>query len=404
MTTSDQRPSTSIRSLADLDVRHRVVFCRVDYNVPLAAGRITDDRRIVASLPTLRVLIRNGARVLCASHLGRPGGEVKAELSLAPVAERLGEKLDVSVRFAEDCIGDAAEALVASLAPGEVGLLENLRFHAEETRGDDAFARALAAPADIYVNDAFGTAHRAHASVVGVPALLEERAAGLLMEKEIRSLSRVLDAPERPYVAILGGAKVSDKIALIEKLLERVDSIFIGGAMAYTFQKSRGIEIGDSLVENDKLDLARDLLERASARGTKIHLPLDHKSAASIDGSRVTEVRDEANETIPAGRIGVDIGPATRAAWIAAIGAETRTVLWNGPPGLFEAAGCEQGTRQLAEHLATSPAFRVVGGGDTAAAVARFGLADRFDHVSTGGGAALDFLSGATLPGVEALR
>ena len=394
----------SYRSVRDLDPKNRVVFLRVDFNVPLEGDRITDDRRIRASLPTIRLLAGRGARVLCASHLGRPRGRRVPELSLAPVARRLGELLGNDVPLAGDCIGETAAGLAASLPPGGVGLLENLRFHEGETKGDPAFAAALAAPADVYVNDAFGAAHRPHASVVGVPKVLGGGYVGLLMEREVTALSRLIGEPERPYVAILGGAKVSDKIQLIERLLERVDRVLIGGAMAYTFLAARGIAVGASRVETDRLDLARELEQRAGRRGVAIELPIDHVVAERIDGHELSGLETVGGVEIPEGRAGVDIGPATLARWCGLLDPGVRTVLWNGPVGLFEAPGAETGTRRLAEHLAGMQAFVVLGGGDTAAAARAFGLDGRFDHVSTGGGAALELLSGIDLPGLAALR
>ncbi|MBP7148305.1 MAG: phosphoglycerate kinase [Acidobacteria bacterium] len=389
----------------ELQVRGQVVFCRVDFNVPLDGSRITDDARVRAALPTLRWLSDNGARVLCASHLGRPKGKRVPEMSLRPVAARLGELLGRDVPFADDCIGQPALDLASRLRDGDVGLLENVRFHAGETAAnDEEFARQLAAPARLYVNDAFGSAHRAHASVVGVPRVLGGGAVGFLMEAEIRALSRLLEAPEKPYVAILGGAKVSDKIELIEKLLDRVSTILVGGAMAYTFLAAQGVAVGSSLVEADKLDLARELRKKSEARGVRLELPVDHVTAARVEGKRVEGTEPSAGKEIADTRAGVDIGPRTLESWKQILSPAVRTVLWNGPVGLFEAAGCERGTRALGEHLAGSRAFRVVGGGDTAAAVRRFHLEERFDHVSTGGGAALEYLSGIDLPGVAALR
>lgn len=394
----------SHRVVTDLRVTGQSVFCRVDFNVPLDGSKITDDRRIRASLPTLRWLMEKGARVVCASHLGRPKGKPVPEMSLKPVADRLAELLGQKVAFATDCIGEPAQALARGLADGEIGMLENLRFHAGETDGDLEFAKALAAPFQLYVNDAFGAAHRAHASVTGIPAILGGGATGFLMDKEVSALGRLLERPERPYVAILGGAKVSDKIELIEKLLTRVDRILIGGAMAYTFLAARGIGIGASLVEADKLDLARDLEKKALDAGVAILLPIDHITAAQVEKKKVAGIEPVPSIEIPAGRIGVDIGPNTLNSFKAALGPDARTVLWNGPVGLFEAAGCDAGTRGLGEHLARLSAFRVLGGGDTAAAAMQFGIDEKFDHVSTGGGAALEFLSGIQLPGVAALE
>ena len=392
------------RAMTDLDVRGRVVFCRVDFNVPLDGTTITDDRRIRAVLPTLRWLRKSGARVLCASHLGRPKGKRVPELSLSPVAARLGELLAAPVQIADDCIGAAARQLAEGLEDGEAGLLQNLRYHDGETAGDAAFARALAEPAELYVSDAFGAAHRAHASVVGVPEVLGNAAAGFLMDAEIRSLGRLLERPERPYAAILGGAKVADKIPLIERLLARVDDLLVGGAMSYTFLAARGVPVGASRVESDRLELARALDEKARARGVALHLPVDHLTAARLEGTAALDLRTTSGPEIDDGRIGLDIGPRTVEAWKKVLSNSVATVLWNGPLGLFEAPGCEEGTRAIAEHLAGISAFRVLGGGDTAAAAARFGTADAYDHVSTGGGAALELLSGVELPGLAVLE
>ncbi len=396
------------RTVKDVEVKGKVVFCRVDFNVPLDGTTITDDRRIRESLPTVRWLSEQGARVLCASHLGRPKGKPVPEMSLAPVAARLSELLGRPVAFAADCIGEPVARVVAGMRDGDVALLENLRYHAAEEKGDPAFAEALAAPAAVYVNDAFGAAHRAHASVTGVPEVLRRRggalAAGFLMDRELAALSRLQRDPARPYVAILGGAKVSDKIELVENLLARVDRILIGGAMAYSFLAARGVPTGSSLVEADKLDLARELEEKARARGVALELPLDHVAAASVEKKKVDGLETVAQQAVPDGRSGVDIGPKTLAHWKHLLDGGVRTVLWNGPVGLFEAKGCEAGTRGLAEHLAGLSAFRVLGGGDTAAAALKFGLDARFDHVSTGGGAALEYLSGVALPGVTALE
>lgn len=392
------------RTVTDLDVAGRIVFCRVDFNVPLEGGAIADDHRIQASLPTIRHLAEHGARVLCASHLGRPKGQRVPEMSLAPVARRLGELLGREVPFADDCVGAPAERLAKSLQNGEVGLLENLRYHIEEEKGDSEFGRRLAAPFQLYVNDAFGAAHRAHASVVAVPKFLGGGATGFLMDKELAALGRLLHRPERPYIAILGGAKVSDKIMLIEKLLERVDRILIGGAMAYTFLAARGVAVGASLVEGDKLELARTLTGKAEASRVGIDLPTDHIVARKVGKRSAEGLEVVGAQAIPEGRAGVDIGPRTLARWRTLLDPAVRTVFWNGPVGMFEAAGCDAGTRELGQHLAGIRAFRVLGGGDTAAAAQRFGVAEAFDHVSTGGGAALEFLSGVELPGVAVLE
>ncbi|MFN7964157.1 MAG: phosphoglycerate kinase [Acidobacteriota bacterium] len=394
----------SRRKLSDLVPRGKRVFCRVDFNVPMQDGQITDDRRIRAAVPTLEFLLSQGARVSVASHFGRPKGKPVAEMSLRPCAERLAQILGRPVSFATDCIGPAAAQAVDALRDGEICVLENLRFHKAEEAGDRDFAQALAANADLYVNDAFGAAHRAHASISELPSLLGGGTPGLLMEKELSALGHLLSSPARPYVAILGGAKVSDKIQLIEKLLERVDTILIGGAMAYTFLSARGVATGASLVESDKLDLARELELKARAKGVSVLLPVDHITAASLTGHQPIDLRVTAGEAIDAGRIGLDIGPRSLVLWRQALNADVKTVLWNGPVGLFEAPGCDAGTRELAAHLSTSKAFRVLGGGDTAAAAAQFGYDNSYDHVSTGGGASLEFLSGDRLPGVDALE
>ena len=387
----------SVRDLGD--VAGRRVWCRVDFNVPLDGSRVTDDTRIAASLPTLRRLLEGRARVVLASHLGRPKGKPRAELSLAPVARRLSDLLERPVAFSPACIGDAAERVVAACREGQAVLLENLRFHPEEEANDSGFAGELAALGDLYVNDAFGTAHRAHASTVGVPARLKPAAAGLLMESELTHLGQLLASPAPPFVAILGGAKVSDKIDLIDNLLPRVDEFLVGGAMAYTFLAALGTPTGRSLVESDRLDTAREIVERVRAAGKSLLLPEDHVVAlpGSDDGARTT-----AGAAIDEKDAGMDIGPRTAEIFAARI-ARAGTVLWNGPVGRFEVPAFAAGSRRVAEALAASRATTVVGGGDTGAAVQAFGVADRMTHVSTGGGASLEFLSGLVLPGVAAL-
>jgi phosphoglycerate kinase len=369
----------------------------VDFNVPLEDGQVTDDRRIASSLETIRFLSEHGARAVLASHLGRPKGKPKPEFSLRPCAERLESLLGKKVAFAADCIGEPAESAAAALKDGDVLLLENLRFHKEEEANDPAFAQALARLADLYVDDAFGSAHRAHASTDGVPRILKPAAAGFLMERELEYLGRILGNPESPFVAVLGGAKVSDKIELIENLLPKVDTFLIGGAMAYTFLAARGVPIGQSLLEADNVATATDLLGRA-ARAAFV-LPLDHVVAEGGDRERPKVTEDVA---IGNADVGFDIGPRTTDRFAAELH-KAKTVLWNGPMGLFEVEAYGEGTRRIAEAIAASAAVSVVGGGDSAAAVTEFGLDGKMTHVSTGGGASLEFLSGVTLPGVAVL-
>ena len=388
-------------SVRDLPVSSRRVFLRVDFNVPLDGTAITDDTRLRAALPTIRLLLDGGASIVLASHLGRPKGKPKPEASLRPVAVRLAELLGRPVALAPDCVGPEVEAMARALTPGGVLLLENLRFHAEEEKNDDGFARGLAALGEVYVNDAFGAAHRAHASVAAIARHLKPAAAGLLMDREIGALSRLRDRPDKPYVALLGGAKVSDKIDLIERLLERVDAILVGGAMAYTFLKAQGIAVGGSRVEADRVEAARDTAARAEQRGVRLVLPVDHVVADGPEPGRPGETTP--GPAIPEGKVGLDVGPKTRALFATEIG-RSRTVFWNGPLGLFEIPPYDQGTLAAARAIAAAEGcFSVVGGGDSVAAVTRLGLAGRFSHVSTGGGASLEFLSGLELPGVAAL-
>jgi len=388
------------KTVSDVLVRGKRVLVRVDYNVPLDGGRIADDRRITESLRTINHLRRNGARVILASHLGRPGGRVKDEFRLDPVAARLGELLGTPVRKLPDCVGPEVERAVAAMKDGDVVLLENVRFHAGEEANDDAFARALASLADLYVNDAFGTAHRAHASTVGVARHLPA-VAGFLMEKELTYLSRALESPTRPFVAILGGKKVSDKIAVIRNLLTKADTLLIGGAMAYTFLRARGHATGASLVEADKIDLARALMGEAAERKVALLLPEDVVVADRFaeDAAHQTV----AAEAIPDGWMGMDIGPKTAEAYRRTV-LGAGTVMWNGPMGVFEFPAFAGGTRAVAQAMADSTAVTIVGGGDSAAAVEQFGLAARLTHVSTGGGASLEFMEGRELPGVAVLQ
>ena len=386
------------KSVRQVDVRGRRVLVRVDYNVPLKDGRVADDTRVRASLPTLEYLLGQGAAIILMSHLGRPEGKVVADLRLAPVARHLEELIGRPVATVDDCVGPVVEARAASLRPGEILLLENLRFHPEEEANDPAFAQALARLGEVYVNDAFGAAHRAHASTAGIARYLPA-VSGLLLARELEVLGGALEAPKRPFVAILGGAKVSDKIGVIENLLPKVDTLAIGGGMAYTFLKAKGYEIGRSLLDKERIPFAQRLLgDPASA--AKIILPVDIVVADAFDAGARTQVVPA--DRIPADWEGVDIGPATRQL-LAEVIAGAGTVLWNGPVGVFELAPFAAGTRAVAEAMANAKAVTIVGGGDSAAAVQQVGLADRMTHVSTGGGASLEFLEGRELPGVAAL-
>jgi phosphoglycerate kinase len=386
----------SALSIRDLDLKGKRVFMRVDFNVPLAPGgkEITSDKRIRASLPSIQYALDHGAGVILASHLGRPKGKPNPEMSLAPVAERLAQLLGKPVAMAPDCIGPQVEAMLPK--PGEVLLLENLRFHAEEEKNDPEFSRKLAKLCDVYVNDAFGSAHRAHASTVGMIAFVPQAAAGLLMDKELEYLTKAVRNPARPCVAILGGAKVSDKIEVIQNLMKVVDRLMIGGAMAYTFLRARGESTGKSLVEEDKIELARELMAEA---GDKLMLPVDHVVATEMKAGADNQVVDR----VPDGSMGLDIGPKTIAEFSAVI-AGAKTVIWNGPMGVFEMPPFDRGTVALAKAVAASGAISVVGGGDSEKAIKSAGVADKISHISTGGGASLEFLAGIELPGVAALE
>ena len=390
-----------MRSLHDLEVAGKRVFVRADFNVPLEHGRVSDATRIDATLPTLRWLLDRGAALVLASHLGRPKGTRTAELSLRPVADVLSSRLGRPVTLAPDCIGAETEALVAKMNRGDVVLLENLRFHPEEERNEPGFAAQLARLADVYVDDAFGAAHRAHASTAGMVPLVHERAAGLLLAREVEMLSRLMRAPEKPFVAVLGGAKVSDKIGVIEHLLTRVTSFVIGGAMAYTFLRAQGKPVGRSRVEDDKVELARETLTRATQAGVAVLLPLDHLVADKPEAGAATRVVPAAD--FPPDMLGVDIGPETAKRYAAEIAA-AKTVLWNGPMGIFEIDAFSHGTMAIADALAACRGVTVVGGGDSVAALARAGKTDAVTHVSTGGGASLEFLEGRELPGVKVLE
>jgi phosphoglycerate kinase len=389
------------QTIEDVNLRNKRVLIRADFNVPIdEALQITDDTRIRSTLPTINRAVDEGARVILCSHLGRPKNRSDVKFSLAPVAKRLQRLLGKEVAFAPDCVGPAAEALVAKMKPGDVLLLENLRFHAEEEKNDPAFSVALASLADVYINDAFGAAHRAHASIVGVPKFIKEAATGYLLKKEVEYLEGAVANPMRPFVAILGGAKVSGKIGVIENLGKRVDKVIIGGGMAFTFIKAMGMEIGSSLVEDDMLDFARGIQEHAMSRGVKFYLPVDCVVAASREPGAETKLVP--TQEIPKGWCGLDIGPASVKLFSEAV-QNAKTILWNGPMGLFETDAYSRGTFALAHAVANAYALTIVGGGDTALAVHRAGESESMSFISTGGGAALELLEGKELPGIAAL-
>ena len=391
------------KSVKDIDVKGKKVLLRCDFNVPTKAGKITSDKRIVAALPTIQYLLDNGAAVIACSHMGKPKGEWKPELSLKIVADRLSELLGKPVKMAKDVIGEDAKSLAANLKPGEIMLLENLRYHNEETKNDPAFAKELASMADIYVSDAFGTVHRAHASTAGVAAYLPA-VCGFLIEKELSVMGKALADPDRPFVAILGGAKVSDKLNVINNLLEKVDTLIIGGGMAYTFLAAKGYCVGTSLLDSEKIDYCKDMMAKAEEKGVKLLLPIDTVIAKDfpdpIDGP--IEVTTVDSDKIPADMQGLDIGEKTRALFAEAV-KSAKTVVWNGPMGVFENPTLAKGTIAVAQAMADSDAITIVGGGDSAAACEQLGFADKITHISTGGGASLEFLEGKELPGVACL-
>ncbi len=388
-------------SIADLHLKGKRVLIRVDFNVPLNEKQeVTDDTRIRATLPTIRHAMGHGSKVLLISHLGRPKGKVVPALSLGPVAARLSQLLGAPVRMAPDCIGDAVKAAAAALQPGQVLMLENCRFHDGDEKNDDGMSRALAELCDVFVNDAFGAAHRAHASTVGVAKFVPVAAAGFLMAKEVEYLGRALTDPARPFVAVLGGAKVSDKIGVLKNLATKVNALLVGGGMAYTFLKAQGMGVGASLLEAEKLDVARSILGEARAKGVTFLLPMDHVIAERAEATAATRVAD--STAIPAGWMGLDIGPKARQAF-ATVTRGARTIVWNGPMGVFELAPFREGTFAVARAIAASGATSIVGGGDSVAAVTQAGVADKMTHISTGGGASLEFLEGIELPGIAAL-
>jgi len=390
------------KTIENINVNGKKVLVRCDFNVPLKDGVITDENRLNGALPTINYLIENGAKVILCSHLGKPKGEAKPELSLAPVAKRLSEMLNKEVVFAADdnVVGENAKAAVDKMQNGDVVLLQNTRYRKEETKNEENFSKELASLADIFVNDAFGTAHRAHCSTVGAGEFLEERACGYLIQKELKFLGEAVENPVRPFTAILGGAKVSDKIAVIEQLLEKVDNLIIGGGMAYTFLKAQGYEIGTSLVEEEKVEYAKEMMEKAKAKGVKLLLPIDNAVADKF-ADVAPVITEDAN--IPAGFMGLDIGPKTIEEYVNTVNS-SKTIVWNGPMGVFEFENFANGTLAVAKAMATlTDATTVIGGGDSAAAVNQLGFGDKMTHVSTGGGASLEFLEGKELPGIVAL-
>ena len=390
------------KTIEDINVKGKKVLVRCDFNVPLKDGVITDENRLNGALPTIKYLVDNGAKVILCSHMGKPKGEPKPELSLAPVAKRLSEMLGKEVVFAADnnVVGENAKKAVTEMKDGDVVLLENTRYRKEETKNGEEFSKELASLAEIFVNDAFGTAHRAHCSTVGVTDFIDTAVCGYLIQKELKFLGDAVENPERPFVAILGGAKVSDKIAVINNLLDKVDTLIIGGGMAYTFLKAQGFEVGTSLVEEDRIEYAKEMIEKAKAKGVNFLLPVDHRVATEFKDVEATITEDQ---NIPAGSMGLDIGPKTEKLYADAI-KDAKTVIWNGPMGVFEFENFNKGTIAVAKAMADSNATTIIGGGDSAAAVNILGFGDKMTHISTGGGASLEFLEGKVLPGIDALN
>lgn len=391
------------KSIENVNVKGKKVLVRCDFNVPLKDGRITDENRLVGALPTIKYLIENGAKVILCSHLGKPKGEAKPELSLIPVAKRLTELLNTEVKFADDAnvVGENAKRLVSEMQDGDVVLLQNTRYRVEETKNGEEFSKELASLADMFVNDAFGAAHRAHCSTVGVTEYLDTAVCGYLIEKEIKFLSGAIETPKRPFVAILGGAKVSDKINVINNLLDKVDTLIIGGGMAYTFLKAQGYEIGTSLLEADKMDYSLEMIKKAEEKGVKILLPIDHVVGAAFSADTTPITTEDQN--IPEGHMGLDIGPKSAKLYADAV-KDAKTVIWNGPMGVFEFENFARGTITVAKALAECDGDTIIGGGDSAAAVNILGFGDKMTHISTGGGASLELLEGKELPGIVALN
>lgn len=391
------------KTVEDINVKGKRVLVRCDFNVPLKDGVITDENRLKGALPTIKYLSENGAKVILCSHLGKPKGEAKPELSLAPVAKRLSELLDKEVKFAADntVVGENSKKAVNDMKDGDIVLLENTRYRKEETKNEENFSKELASLADIFVNDAFGTAHRAHCSTVGITDFVDEAVCGYLIQKELKFLGEAIENPKRPFIAILGGAKVSDKINVINNLLEKVDTLIIGGGMSYTFLKAQGYSIGNSLVEEDKIEYAKEMIEKAKEKGVKLLLPVDNVVADKFDVNAEAIVTDDQN--IQDGYMGLDIGPKTDKLYSEEV-KKANTVIWNGPMGVFEFEKFAQGTKEVAKAMADSNATTIIGGGDSAAAVNQLGFGDKMTHISTGGGASLEFLEGKELPGIAALN